>query len=328
MFWKAFIYIFLPPGLALMLLLLSGHRLAMSCASTVLRAPVRIGSVSLSLAVFATAVCSVLAVVSYSGLQMSESKLQELEQGTTTFTDRATIMDRRTKAFAQGRNLYLSLLGVTLWGCAWRLHVLYNAKQLGPPKVEGQRASPVKRIAFTVVGLVLLVLADIPLCRINYNVQLLTFVTPWKVSMGRTATECKGVYAANAEGRCVQFCKDVQNLSAERLATIKWARKWHVMGRYAAQIFDDARGVQQGEARIEELFKKKPCADVLVGVDKSNALVNWTCVAFAGLAIVGAFIALGNAFEGAPDDGGVVASVPQASAPPMPTYGNAPKKDD
>merc|ERR1712217_662372 len=91
---------------------------------------------------------------------------------------------------------------------------------------------------------------------------------------------------------------EVKALSQERLATIKFARNWHILGRFAAQIFDDARGVEQGEQRIEELFQKKTCAQVLKSVDKSNQFVNILCITFAGVSIVGAFVALSNAYEG------------------------------
>mmetsp|Transcript_1055 Transcript_1055/g.2724 ORF Transcript_1055/g.2724 Transcript_1055/m.2724 type:complete len:327 (-) Transcript_1055:106-1086(-) len=326
MFWKGFVYIALPPGALLVALLLSGHKLPMICASKALSAPIAIGRVNMSLAVMMTSICSVLALVSYSGLQMNEHKLQELELG-SVIADMASISDRRSKAFMQGRNLYASLLGLALWGTAWRLKSLHDRRQLGPPVGNRRQASVAKRVVFFCVGFVMMVFADIPLCRINYNLQLLTFVTPRKAFMSGDASRCKGVYSSQAEGmRCAEFCASVRSLSEERLATILWARRWHPTGAFAARIFDDARGVEQGDARIEELFAKKPCSEVLGSVDKSNNIVNVACIAFALLAVMGGFVALSVALGESDDDPtpGVAASAP---LPPQPAYGEAPKQD-
>merc|ERR1712113_171385 len=135
--------------------------------------------------------------------------------------------------------------------------------------------------AYTLLGILAFLAADVPLCRINYNVQLATFVSPRKARLQSSVGMCDSAYLGSAAGPCSDFCDEVKALSQERLATITFARNWHVLGRFAAQIFDDARGVEQGEQRIQELFQKKTCAQVLKSVDKSNQYVNIMCVILA-----------------------------------------------
>ena len=53
----------------------------------------------------------------------------------------------------------------------------------------------------------------------------------------------------------------MRDLSEMRLDTILWVRQWHLLGRTAAEFFDNTRGVEQGRERIDELFKKKTCKE-------------------------------------------------------------------
>merc|ERR1740123_1097441 len=100
--------------------------------------------------------------------------------------------DQRTRdVFHQGRNLYLSLLGLVLWALAWRLKVLHDAQQLRAP--QAHHGGPGRRWLWMVVGFLALLAADIPLCRINYTLQLNSVVTPRKTSLLAAAAECKGV---------------------------------------------------------------------------------------------------------------------------------------
>mmetsp|Transcript_4278 Transcript_4278/g.9768 ORF Transcript_4278/g.9768 Transcript_4278/m.9768 type:complete len:139 (-) Transcript_4278:93-509(-) len=120
-------------------------------------------------------------------------------------------------------------------------------------------------------------------------------VTPKKLLLLETsAPGCEGFMMSTAAGKCAHFCQDVRKLSQERLAAIQWARNWHPLGRLAAKMFDGKRGVQQGEGRIDSLFEKKSCAQVLRSVDKSNQLVNVICYVCAVVSVMGAFSAFAN----------------------------------
>jgi len=203
--------------------------------------------------------------------------------------------------FLHGRNLYLSLLGLSLWVVAWRLKVLFDFKQLAPPPGTGKHTarSACSRTAYLVLGLLALLAGDVPLCRINYNLQLAGFVTPKKVRLLASAAgqQCQGTTEAAASGQCTDFCRQVRELSEERLASIVWARDWHVLGRLAARLFDEGRGVQQGPARIDGLFAKKSCVEVLRSVDKSSEVVNLVCMTFACISVLGAFTAFTHLFS-------------------------------
>merc|ERR1719422_830593 len=91
------------------------------------------------------------------------------------------------------------------------------------------------------------------------------------------AQSCGAAKLSVAAGECLDFCKGVEDLSKERLATILSVRSWHIFGKFAAQMFDGVRGVDQGEERINKLFEAKTCAKVLQSVDKSNLMVNGIC---------------------------------------------------
>lgn len=181
------------------------------------------------------------------------------------------------------------------WAVAWRLKALHDRKQL--TQLRAHRSGPRSRLArgaWLSLGCLLLLTADIPLCRLNYNLALTTSVSIKKTAALRDAAACEGTLRSSASGRCAEFCEHARELSEERLACILWARKWHILGRFAAQLFDDARGVEQGTSRIDDLFKRKSCADVLRSVDKSNTFVNYGCYILAGVSIIGAFTAFSH----------------------------------
>merc|ERR1712226_999314 len=106
------------------------------------------------------------------------------------------------------------------------------------------------------------------------------------------------------------FCAQARKLSDSRLQAILFVRKWHVLGRFAAEFFDDTRGVQQGDERINALFEAKTCEQVLQSVDKSNAFVNVGCILAAGISLMGVIIALANAFDVGEPESNVVAGTP------------------
>lgn len=267
----------------------------MWAAGRILSTPVNMGRLQLSLASVMTGLCLVMTVLAYSSLQRSE-----LRAAVSANPDHDQLM---RDVFEQGRNLYLSLLGTSLWATAWRLKALYDTKRLTPPPLPYGMASPrggsggsgLTRWLFVLLGGLCILAADIPLCRINYNLQLSMYVTPSKMRlMAKSATQCEGITSSVAQGECLEFCTAVRGLAEERNAALRWARDWHILGRVAAEIFDSNRGVQQGVERIDDLFAKRSCLEVLRSVDKSNVLVNWTCKAVAAVSILGAFTAFAN----------------------------------
>lgn len=290
-----FAFTVLPAGAVVCLLLSSGNLLAMKAGSFLLSLPVRIGNFQISIAVLLTAICGAMTLVSYSHLQRTESRM---DQVTVTIPGAAALVrDQQLRdAFKAGRNFYMALLGLTLWAMAWRLKALYTVRQLTPPRQPAHYRSLPMRLVFFLAGLACLALADLPLCRLNYSLTLVASVTPVKERLISTMGPCESVMASSATGQCQVFCSEVRSLSQERLGAILWARRWHIFGRIAAQVFDDARGVEQGQDRINDLFAKKSCAQVLRSVDKSNTMVNFMCVAAAGGAIVGAFAAFAQLF--------------------------------
>lgn len=296
-----FVYTLLPLGFFLVAMFLSGNVMLMSCASKVLGVPIRVNAFRISLAVVSTALSGILAVLFYAQLCRYESKLSD--EITVWATETSGMKDRQQlKAVFAQRNFYICLLGLVLWGMAWRLKELYDSRKLVVARAARPRAMGT-RVIYIGVSLLAFVVADIPLCRLNYNLNLMTFVTPRKHALLNSfAAPCANVYKAGATGECAKFCEDVAALSEERRQTILWARGFHPLGRVAAQIFDAGRGVEQDEGRVDQLLQKKPCDQVLKSVDKSNVMVNIACMVFAVIGVMGGFSALATAFDvGAPD---------------------------
>jgi len=325
MVWSIFASTAIPAGAILAAMLASGHTMAMSLASKVLSTPVRVGNWRLSLAVVMTAFCLVLSLVSLSGVRRHETRVNEAQGAFAHAMEH--LQDRHMmEVFHWSRNYYLSLLGLALWLAAWRLKVLHDGKRIVSHHHLKPGGSWITRICYIAVGVVAFLAADVPLCRINYNLQLATFVTPRKTRLLNSVGACESAMlteASQLEGSpCALFCAEVKELSRERLLTIKWARNWHIFGRLAAELFDETRGVQQGEDRIGQLFAKKTCLQVLRSVDKSNGFVNAMCAVFTGVAIIGAFAAWSSAcstVEGAVDSAGVAAGIPAKSPAAAPS---------
>lgn len=297
MFWAIYAYTILPSGGFLVALFASGFEWAMRCGKFILKSPVRIGNLTISLAVLVTALCACLTAIQYSGLRRSESIVEEAKSGGVPLS--AGVVEYQQKnMFHHGRNFYMSLLGLVLWAVSWRLSVLYENRQLVPQGLRTAQKSLSSRCFWVLLGFVALLLADVPLCRLNYQLQLATSVTPKKTRLGSLALKCENVWASNAQGECAEFCDAARSVSEDRHGVIMWVRNWHLLGRVAAEIFDGARAMEQGPKRIQELFEKKSCSQVLASADKSNTLVNSVCVAAAGVSIIGCFVAFSQAFGG------------------------------
>eukprot|EP00933_Yihiella_yeosuensis_P022423 TRINITY_DN1765_c2_g1_i1.p1 TRINITY_DN1765_c2_g1~~TRINITY_DN1765_c2_g1_i1.p1 ORF type:complete len:316 (-),score=56.60 TRINITY_DN1765_c2_g1_i1:165-1112(-) len=301
MSWAIFSYTVLPAGTILVVLLLSRKKVAVKAAGQILSTPVEIGSLRLSVAVILTALCAALSVLSYSGLQSAEHRASQVM--TSPLGQAPGMIDQQMRnVFLHGRNLYLSLLGLCLWAISWRLKCNADAVQLARTKqnVAKQGHSSIATKAFYIaIGIICLLLADIALCRLNYNMQLAMFVTPPKDQLLQSpaASLCHNAFEASAIEQCTDFCAKARQVSEERLKSILWARNWHIMGRLAAQVFDDARDVSQGPERINQLFSKKTCAQVLKSVDKSNQFVNAFCMVVTGVAIIGFLAAFCHVFD-------------------------------
>eukprot|EP00913_Durusdinium_trenchii_P007259 g6823.t1 len=110
-------------------------------------------------------------------------------------------------------------------------------------------------------------------------------------SLLSAAPACAGVFESNAGASCGSFCAQVRRVAEERQNCVFFARRWHILGRWAAKIFDDIRGESQGPEHINQLFQKKTCEGVLQSADKSNPTVNTFCSISAGVAVLAAFAA-------------------------------------
>lgn len=294
MSWLLFEWVVLPPGLLLSLMLASGQKHAMKAAGYALAAPFSVGALKMSLAVFMVAFTGTCSVLQYLSATRSAARLASVKAIPMMGNDPSY---EEKQVFYSERNFYLSLLALSLWAFAWRLKVLNGRRQLvPPPEVAARKGAPrpvLFRGAFALLGVAALVVADIPLCRLDYNLQLTIWVTPKKNSLleSDVGVRCAGVMAAQAGQECADFCREARNLAQLRLDTILSARKWHPGGRVAAQLFDEARGVEQGSGRLDQLFAKKTCSQVLQSVDKSNMTVNILCYFFTGVSLILAMVA-------------------------------------
>jgi len=292
MSWNIFVCTVLPLGAFLVTMLASGKQVPMWAASKVLSTPLTFHHLQYSLGAVMTALCLALSYLSFLSLRRCEARVSEA-------SGEPQLQDQRWRdVFHQGRNLYLSLLGLTLWSLAWRLKVLHDSDYFHAPCREARRrSSALARGLFLALGLAALLLADIPLCRLNYTLYLETMVTPTKTKLIKVSQPCEGIMRATAGGQCAEFCQGVRQLSEERNRAILFARNWHVLGRWAAEVFDSSRGMEQGEGRIEALFDRKSCAEILRSVDKSNQMVNCLCVTLAGFSLIGAFTCFAHALH-------------------------------
>lgn len=303
--WAAFAWVVVPSGFLLLATLASGWGPAMRGASMLVGAPVRMGRFELSVASIFTALCGIAALLSQSALRRSESLVAGVDFSTHAVHQDALMRN----VFYHGRNFWLSMCGLILWLLTWRLKVLHGRQQLLPPTSPGQ-ARPLSRMKWLMVALFALVLGDIPLCRTNYNFQLTMFVTPKKERLLASSGRCEGAMRDSATGECKDFCDKAFELSQDRLKAIEWARYWHIFGRKAAQLFDDHRDVQQGQARIDNLFRSKTCAQVARSADKSNQMVNIACICCAIVSGIFALTAMSEAASSGPDE--VAVGVPGA----------------
>lgn len=302
MLWDVFAYTVLPTGAVLVAALASGNFLAMRPAAWVLQKQVAIGFVHLSPSMIMVAVCGVLSAFSFSEKSHYEEEIRAAESAAERLTDGMYYRKMDRMHHSRG-NLYCALLGLALWAVARQLEYLHGRGQLTPPRRRGVAKSLWGRALWLAVGIVALLCGDVPLCRVHYAVQISVNLTPWKHHLLGKSSKCEDAYAAQPHF-CEQFCEQARAMSDSRLATVMFVRDWHPLGRVAAEIFDQAREVEQGADRIDQLFAAKTCAQVVRRVDASNWKVNYFCAALGGVLVVVAFSAFAEALsseeEGAP----------------------------
>mmetsp|Transcript_54462 Transcript_54462/g.127174 ORF Transcript_54462/g.127174 Transcript_54462/m.127174 type:complete len:321 (+) Transcript_54462:81-1043(+) len=298
MLWGAYAYGVVPSGALLVSLLLSGSELCQGIAKAVLQLRIKMGKFEVPLVGFASVFCIMLVLVCFANVQHEKDYGRKQKD---MFTRGIMSYDQHQRnLFLKERNLWLSVLGLAIWVCAWRLMVmkrngmLLNSKEAknktGPPSI-------VKRIMWILIAVICVAMADVPLCRLNYNYQLHANVTPEKETLLQQAAGCERAKLEDATGQCKDLCQATERLSQARLDTIMWARDWHVLGRYAAQVFDNVRGMKQGQDRISKLFSDRSCVEVLKAVDKSNPSVNGICMIAACVSLLGALMAASRAFD-------------------------------
>lgn len=294
MFWNFFVYFVVLPGVILAAMLCTASKLPMDIASIALSTPIKCGSFTISLATFFTSWGIIFSLLAYSALRRDELRMEAVAGKPLPMLE----YQMRNNRYYHERNLWISLFGLTIWAAAWRLKRLIDLKQFVPQSGASKKRGRFSRALWALGALLALVIADIPLCRINYNMQLANSVTPKKVELLAEAGPCENAMFSSAVDKCATFCQETRKLSEERSGCVQFARDWHLLGRVAAEIFDDTRGVQQGMSRIDDLFTRKSCAKVLRSVDKANWMVNVFCYILALISIIMFVMALTNVFDG------------------------------
>lgn len=224
--------------------------------------------------------------------------------------------------FRAEKNWWLASSCFSLWASAWRLTVLQESGLLQPwipPRIQWRLRS---RGAWFCLAIVILLVGDLPLSRVNYWFQISSSITPNKLELSdRHADACKDVQWGNCKNgkkelcsaRCQDFCQSVHLLAEERQRVLFWVRDSHLTGKWGAEIFDGIRNVEQTSDRIDGLFASKTCLQVLQSVDKSNFMINVLCMGCGVVVVFLCLWALAHVLEGF---GGPAIPIPPASAPP------------
>jgi hypothetical protein len=225
------------------------------------------------------AFCLIVATFHYSDAEKYERKVGVvLNQEGGRYVHTRIMNMHLVRAFCAARNMWMAVAGVILWAVVARFKSLHETNQLHRPEGGVRPKSTAQRVMWLSLAFLSLVVADIPFCRVNYQMTLNSNITPAKDRLlANHGTFCANEMFRSATGVCIEFCKEAKDLSIQRYEATMWARDWHILGRVAAELFDGGRGVEQGMVRIDELFETRSCARVLKSVDKSNSLVNGIC---------------------------------------------------
>jgi hypothetical protein len=142
-------------------------------------------------------------------------------------------------------------------------------------------ASWMPNAKWIIIFLIACLIADIPLARLDYKMQLESRITTHKKELLRSYLEKPCNLAHLNDGKsgvdCETFCNTTYKLSLERVNVVLTVRSRHHAGAYAADFFDRFRGVEQEKKKTDDLFLERTCHKVLESVDKSNELVNYAC---------------------------------------------------
>jgi len=290
----------IPAGAATTLCYVSGFESLVKVAGVLMNSPIRVQKVQISLALFLTGLCAVMSLFAYSSCKRHES---DIERHQARFAFQTGLEDQLMRnKFASERNFWMSMLALALWVVSWRLKTLFDSKhiQIAPavPKEGGTKW----RIIYAVIAVLCAILADIPMCRLNYTLQIHTYITPTKGTLTAfsKANGCAEANLGSSTGECANYCSEVRKLSEDRQWAIMWTRNWHPTGKFAAEIFDGIRRQDQGEGKVDKLFEDRSCDRVLASIDKSNTMVNMSCIAMAAVAIIGCLVGLQNALAASP----------------------------
>jgi len=274
---SVFPYVVLLPGLFVLCCLASNLHLPVKIGAWLVGKKIRTKWCDISIPTFIISLCLIVAMYFYSDSQKYEQRV--LGIGQDPRRDTYLMNQFLVRAFEASRDTWMALLGALLWAVVARFKALKDSGSLIQPMGGVRPKSTAQRIMWLSMALLCLVIADIPFCRVNYQMTLNANITPAKDRLlgGQPGTHCANEMIASATGICIEFCKEAKDLAVQRYEATMWARDWHILGRVAAELFDGGRGVEQGMERLEALFETRSCARVLQSVDKSNPLVNGIC---------------------------------------------------
>jgi hypothetical protein len=304
----------LPTGALLLFMLVNGNAFSSNYPNSIARFLLRknIGPrvevlgkhMYLSLGSFCSFVSAFLVVLCYVSQAVSQDHLTQITSGLEKKLPGAKQAAERDLE-QNGKHFWICIATCIVWVASWRLAYAFDVGDYEVAKVQAptpsQRRLP-NKLVYIGVFIALCILTDIALCRLNYNLLLYRSVTSRKTEVQAFGLENKCSDAKlNDYGlstNCKQFCREVRELSQERLNTLRFVRDWYPCGGIAARFFDRLRGEDSAsEQKINEIFKVKSCERALLSSDKSNREVNLWCV------LVGLFIppiavwALGQVME-------------------------------
>lgn len=320
------------PGLVILMLLLTGFSWTSGIGGRIGRIEVRLDKFNASIVSVGTSICLVIFVMQHLAWK------RVMHMATTSITA-IELQDRYLKdKFRSERNWWLSIVHLLIWASAWRLTILQEVGLLQPwtrhkiPRISWRLRL---RGAWLLLAVMILLIGDLPVSRVNYWFQISANITPNKIDLvDQYSVRCKDVRLDNCtsgkrelcpEG-CNAFCQNVRILAEERQSVVHWVRNSHVTGKWGAELFDKCRGVENSAERIDDLFSSKTCLKVLESVDKSNFKVNAFCMTCAVVICLLFVWALAHVLEGL---GGPVIPLPPALAPGKEdTPAWAPDKED
>ena len=156
------------------------------------------------------------------------------------------------------------------------------------------------KLASVIMLLASLLFLDISFARIRYHYRLVNELRPMKVSISTETYQYHGAvekYLQNCQAydrvtkeyihNCsLSACE--QNailLSEKRQSILTEVREYHPSSRLVSEIFDGARGMDQG-TKIESLFGRKTCEGVIASSDKTNRYIDMSAMACLPLGVL------------------------------------------